>query len=257
LTFVLCDAILKLSGLRPGKGGAVMALIRFGGGVVQMSGSIAGDTFARNRYGNYSRARTKPVNPNSDRQVVVRARIAVLAEYWNDTLTAAQRTAWGSYAAAVPWTNKLGETIHLSGFNMFVRSNAVVLEAGDAIVAAGPTLMQLPPQDSGFSVALSEASGITVTFTDTLDWCDEDGGHMALDIGTPQNASRTFFNGPWRHHDCIDGDSVTPPSSPDGPTAVSCWTLTEGQRVWVRARIVREDGRLSNIFTAASVLVAA
>ncbi|GAH13494.1 unnamed protein product, partial [marine sediment metagenome] len=50
-----------------------MSLVKYGGGIVQMSGSIAGNTFARNRYGNYVRARTKPINPNSDRQVVVRA----------------------------------------------------------------------------------------------------------------------------------------------------------------------------------------
>ena len=41
-----------------------MALVKYGGGIIQMSGSMAGNTFARNRYGNYMRARTKPVNPN-------------------------------------------------------------------------------------------------------------------------------------------------------------------------------------------------
>ncbi|GAH50296.1 unnamed protein product, partial [marine sediment metagenome] len=45
-----------------------MALVKLGGGIVQISGSIAGNTFARNRFGNYMRSRTKPVNPNSTRQ---------------------------------------------------------------------------------------------------------------------------------------------------------------------------------------------
>ncbi|GAI58374.1 unnamed protein product, partial [marine sediment metagenome] len=39
-----------------------MALVKYGGGITQMSGSIAGNTFARNRYGNYVRSRTKPIN---------------------------------------------------------------------------------------------------------------------------------------------------------------------------------------------------
>ncbi len=97
-----------------------MALIKFGGGVVQMAGSIAGNVFARNRYGNYARARTKPVNPNSARQVVIRAAIAYLTQHWNGTLTPAERTAWNSYAAAVTMKNRLGENINLTGFNHFI-----------------------------------------------------------------------------------------------------------------------------------------
>lgn len=234
-----------------------MSLVKYGGGIVQMSGSLAGNTFARNKSGNYVRARTVPVNPQSSRQTTVRNNLSFLTEEWNDTLTAAQRTAWAAYAAAVDWVNRLGETVNLSGFNMFVRSGMVALQAGESYVAAGPTELSLPETDSLFSVAISAASGITVTFDDTLSWADEDTGHMLLYIGTPQNASRTFFRGPWRHHADIDGNSTTPPTSPDGPTAVTCFTLTEGQRVWVKARIIREDGRCSNEFTADSVLVGA
>lgn len=232
-----------------------MALVKYGGGIVQASGSIAGNTFARNRYGNYMRARTKPVNPQSARQVAARNRIAFLAEEWSDTLTAAQRLAWGAYAAAVAWTNKLGETINLTGFNMFCRSNACMLCCGGAVVAAGPTVLSLPNTDPTFSVALSAANGITVTFDDTLDWCDEDAGYMSIELGTPQLASRNFFNGPWRFDAAIEGDSVAPPASPDGPTATSTWTLIADQLVWARARIIREDGRVTNHFGSAAVTV--
>ncbi|GAI01350.1 unnamed protein product, partial [marine sediment metagenome] len=45
-----------------------MALIKYGGGIVQISGSIAGTVFARNKMGNYARPRTKPVNPRTARQ---------------------------------------------------------------------------------------------------------------------------------------------------------------------------------------------
>lgn len=233
------------------------ALIRFGGGVVQMSGSIAGDTFARNASGNYSRARTHPVNPNSDRQVAARARIQLLAEAWSDELSNAQRTAWGSYAAAVSWNNKLGETINLSGFNHFVRSNAAYLQVTPDRLVNGPTVMALPSGDPQFAVALSEANGITVTFDENLPWTTEGGAGMIIDIGTPQNPTRTFFGGPWRYHAWIGGTIPGPTASPDGPTAVTCWTLTETQRVWVRAAIIRADGRLSTKFTAASVIVGA
>ena len=234
-----------------------MALIKYGGGIVQMSGSIAGDVHARNRFGNYMRARTTPINPKSDRQNVVRARIMLLAEAWNTELTAAQRTAWDSYADAIAWNNKLGETIKLTGFNHFIRSNAAMLQEYTTRIKDGPTTMSLPVGDPAFAVALSAASGITVTFDDGLDWCDEDNAYMFIEIGNPQNPTRTFFGGPWRYHASIDGDAITAPTTPDGPTAVTCWTLIEGHRVWVRGSIIRADGRLSTKFVAASVLVAA
>jgi len=67
-----------------------MALIKFGAGIVQMSGSIAGDVHARNRFGNYVRPRTKPVNPHSIRQEAARAVVSYLAEYWHGNLTDVQ-----------------------------------------------------------------------------------------------------------------------------------------------------------------------
>lgn len=234
-----------------------MALIKYGGGIVQMSGSIAGNTHARNRFGNYMRARTKPVNPNSARQAEAKARIMLLSEAWRDELNAAQRLAWDAYAAAVSWLNRLGETVHLTGFNHFIRSNAAYIQVTPDRLADGPVVLSLPAGDPAFAVALSEANGITVTFDDTRDWASEGGAGMMISIGTPQNATRNFFNGPWRYHGWIGGTIPGPTPSPDGPTPVTAWTLSEGHRVWVRASIIRTDGRLSTHFTAASVLVGA
>lgn len=71
-----------------------MALIKYGAGVVQMSGSIAGDVHARNRFGNYTRPRTKPVNPQSARQTAIRAIVAYVAEIWREPpMTGVIRTA--------------------------------------------------------------------------------------------------------------------------------------------------------------------
>lgn len=234
-----------------------MALVKYGGGIVQMSGSMAGNTFARNRFGNYTRARTKPVNPNSARQAAARARIMLLSEAWRDELDNAQRTAWEAYADAINWTNKLGEVVKLTGFNHFVRSNAAYLQVTPDRIEDGPTTMSLPAGDPVFAVALSEANGITVTFDENLPWTTEGGAGMIIDVGTPQNPTRTFFNGPWRYHGWIGGTIPGPTASPDGPTAVTAYTMIEGHRVWVRAAIIRADGRLSTKFTAASVLVGA
>lgn len=221
-----------------------MSLIKFGGGVIQMSGSIAGNTFARNRFGNYVRARTKPVNPNSDKQAAVRAALSYLAEYWSSTLTAEQRTAWATYAAAVAMKNRLGEVVYLTGFNHFIRSNTELKRLGLTLVADGPTELSLPTKDPTFAIAATaDDQKIAITFDDTEPWCDIDEAFLMVYMGRPQIITRNFFAGPWQYTGKIDGDSATPPTT--GAELDAVMTLTEGQKVWCYSRLVLEDGRVS------------
>ena len=221
-----------------------------------MSGSLAGNTFARNRYGNYVRARTKPINPNTDRQGAIRNCISALVEAWNDELSGAQRTAWNLYASSVAMTNKLGESIHLSGFNHYVRSNSIRLQCGPASrIDSGPTEFSLPVVDPTFSVACQNDNTIDITYDDTMPWCDLDNEQMMVYMGQPQTPGRNFFAGPWRYAIRIVGNSVAPPSSPsEGNTPP--FVITPGQKVWFYARISKVDGRLSNRFYDGPVTVA-
>lgn len=232
-----------------------MALVKYGGGIIQMSGSIAGNTFARNRSGNYVRARTKPVNPNSDLQQIVRAAWATLSARWAQTLTAPQRTAWNLYAANLAMKNKLGETINLTGFNHYLRTNAILLQSGLTLIDAGPTIFELPGKDPTFAISASEGTQtISYTFDNTLLWANEVGGYMFKFQGAPQNAQRNFFAGPWRLHGTIVG-AGSPPSSPDAE-ATPPFAFAELQHQWCYARILRADGRLSEPFRADTFCVA-
>jgi len=232
-----------------------MALIKLGGGIVGISGSVAGNTYARNRYGNYMRARTKPVNPNTALQQAVRGALAALTTSWGQTLTAVQRAAWNLYGSSVSMKNRLGESIFLTGFNHYLRSNIPLSQCGGVTVPAGPTTFEIPEADPTFSIAVSAATqDVTITFDDTLEWCDEDAAHMLVYVGSPQNAQRNFFAGPWRFAGKISGDSGDPPSSTE--TVASSFVLTEAQKVWVYARIVRADGRLSAPFRADVIISA-
>lgn len=226
-----------------------MALVRYGGGIIQMSGSIAGNTYARNRYGNYARARTKPVNPNTALQQTIRAAITALTTRWSQTLSAAQRTAWNLYGSNVAMKNKLGETVYLSGFNHYIRSNSVRVQAGLAEVDAGPTIFELPEKDPTMTITASEAAQeISVAFDDALAWLDEDGAYFFKYQGQPQNPQRNFFAGPWRMMGNIAGNSITAPTTPDAEAVV--FAIAELQRQWIYARISRADGRLSEPFRA-------
>lgn len=232
-----------------------MALVKFGGGVVQMSGSIAGDTFARNRYGNYARARTKPTNPNTGLQQAVRAALAFLTDRWSQTLTADQRTAWNLYASNVSMKNRLGEVIQLTGFNHYIRSNMIRTQANRPEIDDGPVVFELPAKDPMYAITASEATQeITTTYDDGLAWASETGGFMFLFGGQPQNPQRNFFAGPWRYYGYIPGVDAAPPAGPhviDGEFAIA-----EGQHLWCYGRISRADGRLSEPFRS-DVLVGA
>lgn len=232
-----------------------MALIKFGGGVTQMSGSIGGTTFARNRYGNYARARTKPTNPNTAAQQAVRASLAFLTNRWAQTLTAVQRAAWNLYGANVVMQNKLGESMNLSGFNHYVRSNSMLKRASQTLVDDGPVIFEIPDSDPTFSITASEATQqITWTYDDTLAWDTETGGFLYLFQGQPQNAQRNFFGGPWNFNALVAGIDAAPVASPAVNGVISA--IAEGQRQWVYARIQRSDGRLSAPFRADAFIAA-
>lgn len=225
-----------------------MALVLTGGGIIQISGSIGGTTFAKNRFGKYMRAKTKPINPRSARQCGARIAIMFLAEQWReDPMDDDKRDAWETYANSVNWQNKLGESVKLTGFNMFIRANAALLRLGGAIVTDGPTDLGLPPGDPDFDVIpVAATNAFHVIFGEDLDWCDEDAGYLTIEVGEPQNPTRNFFGGPWRWSGSIKGDSGSPPVG--SKTIDSPFTLTAGQKVWTRAAIIREDGRMSTKF---------
>lgn len=224
-----------------------MALVRYGGGIVQLSGSISGSTFARNRSGNYARARTKPVNVQSVSQQSARNAMSSIVARWLSTLTQTQRNAWIMYAGSVAAKNRLGENINLSGFNQYVRSNSCRALWELDIVDDGPTVFALPDKDALFVITTDVPNQqISVAFDDTAPWCSIDGAAMVIYIGTPQSKSRMFFGGPYQSLGSIEGDSGSPPTS---PVVFDCpHSFSGNHKFWAQARITLDDARLSGLF---------
>jgi len=221
-----------------------MALVKYGGGVIQMSGSIAGNTFARNKSGNYIRPRTKPVNPKSPQQEAARTAVSFLAERWHADLNNDQRSLWGSYAAAVASQNKLGETIHLSGFNHFIRCNAAAIRMARPVLDDAPTILSLPEKDTELVISEEDIAAQTFTFTcDDETWAPDTDPKVGILLyqGQPQLISRQTYHGAFRYMDYID---PTEGGLGTGTYAAS-YAFALGQKVWFRARVRTESGRLS------------
>jgi len=208
----------------------------------QISGSAGGTTWSHNRYGAYKRNRSVPVNPNTDRQVAVRNAVRSITIAWQTILTQVQRDAWDTYAANVSWLNKLGQTVHLTGLNHFIRSNTPRVQNAIARVDAAPVIFNLATAELELAATASEATqDLTINGDGAGAWVGEADAWQFFFMGLPQNGSIKFFGGPYRQITAVPG--AGPPPFP--VVIAGAFPFAEGQRIWVRSRIARGDGRLS------------
>ncbi len=210
-----------------------------------MSGSLGGITAARNKGGQYLRARVVPVDPGSFFQTTLRTIFGSLAVLWQTTLTAAQRTAWDTYAANVTVVNRIGETVNLTGLQMYIRSNTPRIQASEARVDDGPTEFNLGSfTDMSMTVA-GGGSTLSVTFDNGDDWANEDDAVAMILASREVAPTINFFKGPYRFAANIEGDGTVPPTTPASIT--SPFTYTSGNKAFAQVRISRADGRLSAV----------
>lgn len=115
-----------------------MALVRFGGGVSEIVGSIAGNVFARNRGGAYIRNRTKPINPNTVPQSEWRQKFGRLMNEFS-ALDEDVKQGWNAFAESVERTNKLGEKYTPSGVQCFMEQNLNLVSADLNLTTFAPS----------------------------------------------------------------------------------------------------------------------
>jgi hypothetical protein len=131
---------------------------------VPQSGSIGGVTSARNRFGQYKRARSSPVNRNTTYQGVVRARLGINSAAWR-TLTEAQRAGWNSLGSGQSRTDFLGQTYTQQGNQMHASVNNNRAAVGLAPVADAPAIAT-PIALATVTVTLTVAS-FSIAYTAT------------------------------------------------------------------------------------------
>lgn len=222
--------------------------------LTQASGSVGGVTYTRTSSGLVMRARSVPVNPNTSLQQPAKTALTNAVAAWNETLSPAQRAAWETYAANVPVTNRLGDSINLSGQNMFVRTRAFAAQMNarfgiGSIPAGAPEQFNLGTIGTIPAPTVDTTAGIEVSLAAASDWIDDASNSGWLFMGRPMNASRSYFRGPWRCLGGVVGDDTTPPTDHTvTPTSVALngWPLVAGQKVNLVYCVLRGDGRLTS-----------
>lgn len=155
------------------------------------SGSQAGTTSSRNRYGQYTRNRATPVNPNTSFQGTVRARLAAYAAAWR-ALSDVQRAGWESLGLQMQRTDSLGQSYTLNGFSAYVSVNTNLVAAGDAAVSDAPALVT-PDALLTATITLTAAT-FSIAYTAT----PLPAGARLFAFASPQMSAGRQFNADFR-----------------------------------------------------------
>ena len=149
------------------QGGTLFAKMTPGAIVSEVRGKIAATVFGRNRGGAVIRNRIKPINRRSDTQQSRRQSLAALASQFRG-LTAGQILAWNAAAQNFPVQDSLGQTILLTGEQLYVRFNANILLVGGTPIANPPNPVSFA--EIAFTSLTADASDgtISVAFTPTV-----------------------------------------------------------------------------------------
>jgi len=152
-----------------------MARIKYSGLISDLRGKL-GSTVAsvwKSGIGYVKMMPTSVNNPNSTRQDVMRSVFSEFSKKWNDTLTAAERADWETYALTKPGyyavTAGVRELVGsnggtMSGINAYCLTNAWLINTGMTAVTA-PPLGKTPPGKPEAVAATCAAGTLTVTWT--------------------------------------------------------------------------------------------
>lgn len=205
---------------------------------VPQSGSIAGTTHSHNRAGQYTRNRRSPVQPiGSGRRAAVRAAFSAASAAWSG-LTGAQRAAWEGFAGSHPITDSLGQSVVLTGHQMYVRvyCSAVNVDIG------APTL---PPAD----LSLPDLSSMVVTATVAGgvvldDYVGSSVQFIAVAYSPQFSAGRSYNKTFWQPPGALGYTEAetTPFTLAAAVYAAEFGTPVAGKRIFVRATPVSAAG---------------
>ena len=199
------------------------------------SGSIAGKTHSHNRAGQYVRSRRMPVQPvGSGRRGVVRSNFAAASAAWA-AIGSTLQLAWNNYAAGKPYSDALGQSIKLTGHQMFVAINSMLLNCGAAISTA------VPVTDTVFaagSSAFTALAGLSLSVTPTGLGLATD--HLLIALSAPQSPGVGFCKTFWQWGK-VAGNLTTATSLFTGYVAqFGSWSA--GQRIFYKLTPVNQYG---------------
>lgn len=226
-----------------------------------LSGRSGSVVFARNRGGAYARDFTSPTDPGTARQLLLRSALGSANEEWRN-LSATDRTVWENYGKTVTKRNRFGESKHVTGRAHFVAWFLAFTGGLDF----EPTSFPLPtdlitPARPIIKInqILVNAPGnlfIFTSFTQLDPWGDVSPPDQIIFYGSPPlPLVRNFWKQNFPSHDSIGFSSETINPHTANWVITGGWDQAGGQKIFMKFRFIRRDGRISSFTYADGISV--
>jgi hypothetical protein len=226
--------------------------IKWGALVVEGRGKLNGNVASRNRAGAYLRTKVTPVNPQTSAQSSVRNRLAGLSQGWS-SLTAAQRDAWNSVVSDFAKTDIFGDLKNPSGFNLFCKLNANLLNVGESQISTPPMVESVFALDELSIEAESGTQSLTVTFSGAIPATDK----VIVFATPPLSCGKNFVKSEYRQIAVLDDSDTSPYDALTDYQNKFGSTGEEGQKIFVKCVAVNITSGQKGSPLSASVIVEA
>ena len=163
-----------------------MAKIKFGAMMVDASGKLGGQVFAKNRGGAYIRTKTTPLNPQTSAQTAVRGVFASISSAWSG-LTDDERNSFNNLVSNYARTDVFGDLRNPSGKQLYQRLNNNLAISGQPLLAVCGLPSEVPFADvSAVDIDVAAETAIARQNGDTT-------GSKVVVWATPSLSSGTNF----------------------------------------------------------------
>ena len=230
-----------------------MAKFTPGAIVSEVRNKIAASVYTKNRAGAAIRNRTTPINRRSVGQTQKRQQLSSLSSGWR-ALSAANILAWNAAAPSFPQQDQLGQTIFLTGHQLYVRLNANLLLIGGAAITTPPTPASFAVLAVGAISAVASTGVITVAFTPTP---VPAGFNLIIKATAPVSAGKSFVgNSAFRYIQNVAPAGTSPATLTAAYAAVfGAITGKAGQKIFVKIYLVQAASGLAGIAVRGSVVI--
>lgn len=215
-----------------------MAKIKFGAMMVDASGKLGGQVFAKNRGGSYIRTKTTPLNPQTTSQMSVRGIFASISAGWS-SLTEAGRQSFNNLVADYARTDIFGDIRNPSGKALYQRLNQnLAISNQDAITEC--VLPQAVPFANLSEALMAAGAGIFKVTTNG----DTTGSQVVYWATPPLSAGTRFVKNKLRQIDVAQGDTELQHDIADAYIA-KFGAFANTDNIFVAVRTINANGQAS------------
>lgn len=230
----------------------IMAKFTPGFGMGEIRNKIGGAVFSRNRGGAMIRTRITPINRRSSLQTTRRQVLSSFSASWRG-LTAAQIAGWNAAAPNFPTQDNLGQTVLLSGQQLYVRCNASLSLIGGTPITSAPVTATFASIAFG-AITATAAGTFSIAFTPTP---VPTGYNLVVLATRPVSAGKSFIGQSAFKYVTNVAPAGTSPLNAFAAYSALFGALTglAGQKIFVQAYLMQASSGLVGIPIRTSVTI--